>query len=194
MASPDQSFSKNNIVLGKKLISIEMANTAKLYLRAMEKNSKSSLARFSLKTDVYPIHSDPFMDTLLQYLRPKIELLAGVNFNVQNSRTHRDPLIEIVQKNQQQGYGEIGCILCLGHRDLNENHNHELIINNKILKLNPGDGIIYPGMETKIYSKLILTAKNSWHAQFQLTYESLNDTESAINIVKEKSSCYEVRK
>ena len=147
MSKTAEEFSKNKYIKVESLIPIELAKTCTLYAKAMEEHKFKDGDFLAPKS--HSVKDDFLMESLLEMLRPKIEEVTGLSLSPTYSyyRVYKagEKLIEHTDRNSC----EISVTLCLGYDYKGKNFKWRISMRDTKVALEPGDGVIYRGIEVQ---------------------------------------------
>jgi hypothetical protein len=168
MISNPEHFKKNKYLRIDNIIPLDLAKTCTLYAKAMEATNYKG-GDF-LAPNSHSVKDDFLMESLLILLTPKIEAATGLSLSPTYSyyRVYKagEKLIEHVDRQAC----EVSVSLCLGYDYQGKNFKWRIAMDKTKVALEPGDAVIYRGIEVPHSRSTLQIAKEGWHAQVFLHY------------------------
>ncbi len=114
---------------------------------------------------VHSKYADPAMESMLIHLLPILEKNTGLNLIPTYSfyRIYRNN--SYLQKHKNKNACEISCSVSFNKNYSDEEYKWPFYIDGQELVLNPGDLVVYRGMEKEHWRNQLITQKDVWHIQ-----------------------------
>jgi hypothetical protein len=168
-------FKKNNYVIVRNALSKELTDFLTQYAFLDEKNS------FADDTQVPGSHakySDQAMESLLLLLQTVAEENTGLNLYPTYSyyRLYRPGAV--LKKHRDRPSCEISMTVCLGSHYVESAYSWPIYIDGVECILNPGDILLYRGMDVDHWRNIFNASEGSWQVQVFLHYVDANGPQS----------------
>ena len=184
MSNTVDFFEKNRYVLIKEMIPKDIAKIASQYAhfdRVREFQPESEGAQIPGSHSVY---GDPLMETLLKFSKPHMENWTGLELWPTYSYYRLYKPGDMLRRHKDRPSCEVSITCCLGYdyqdkKDYNWGmyvgpSNGERGTKGKLIKMKPGDGVIYRGCEIEHWRDAFEVPENAWQVQVFLHYVNKN--------------------
>ena len=163
-----QTFNQQRYLRIDQLISVDLALTCAIYAKAMEKHQYTGGDQQAPNSN--SVYGDFLMESLLGMSLPKVEEITGLALSPTYSYYRVYKAGEELKEHCDRPACEVSLSLCLGYDYLGKNFRWRFAIGDKKIALEPGDAVIYRGMELPHSRPKLQTPEGSWHAQTFLHY------------------------
>ena len=162
-AQSSATFEKERYLTVRNLVSSDLASLAAQYSLVNEKYKTSKTD--SQVPNNHSVYSDFLMESMLLTLQPKLERLTGLSLYPTYSyyRVYRPGAI--LKEHVDRESCEISCSLCLGYDYLGKDYCWRIKMGNAKVGLEPGDAVIYRGMELPHSRAAFQGKQGAWHSQ-----------------------------
>ena len=192
-------FKNNGYVLIKNVLSKEICKLATQYALFEQGNDIHGEHLDDLYGQVpgtHSVYSDPFMESLLLFLKPVAEKYSELSLIPTYSYYRIYKPGDILHPHKDRPSCEISMTLTLDYcySDVEDDYKWPLIMNNKSIVIDSGDAVLYRGCDHEHERKKLDVGENSFHVQVFLHYVDANgpyaeehkfDGRSCIGIKKE---------
>lgn len=119
-------------------------------------------------------YSDPAMETMLILLHPLMENATGLKLYPTYSfyRVYRNG--DILEPHKDRESCEISTTVCFNYSYDDSKYNWPIIMNGNSINMNPGDIVVYRGIELEHSRDQFLPPGDDWHVQAFLHYVDVN--------------------
>lgn len=165
-------FNENNYCVVENAISKELASLSTVYCLFDEKNNYSpGDNQVSVGHSQY---ADSLMESMLIHLLPIIEENTGLSLSPTYSyyRVYRNGSTLLPHKDRESC--EISATLCLGYNYDDSNGGWPIFIEDNGFVMQPGDMIIYKGIELNHYREKFVASEDIFHVQSFFHYVDNN--------------------
>lgn len=172
------NFQNDGCQVIKKLFSDEVCSFFTAYALISELQNPEKIVFDGQVNNAYALYADPFAESLLINCHKKISKYLNMELIPTYSyyRVYR-PGSELPPHTDRPAC-EISVSVCLGYDYLDEDINYPLYAKNNEFILNPGDALIYRGIDITHYRKIFKASKYSYHVQAFLHYVDANGPHS----------------
>lgn len=179
MASKAEFFAKNKYVVHEKAISAEIAKLGAQYtiFDAMQNyGDEGGLINNAQVPNTHSKYADPFMESLTLALLPIVEEDTGLSLYPTYSYYRLYKPGDDLLPHTDRPACEISLTINLGyeyHTNIKD-YSWDIWVEGKAFKTEPGDMIIYRGLEMNHWREPFAAGRNSWQAQAFLHYVDVN--------------------
>ncbi len=174
MATNAEKFAQDRYVIHKNAISKDIARLGAQYaiFDALQSNQDGDIQ----VPNAHSKYGDPFMESLLLQLLPIVEEDTGLSLHPTYSyyRLYRPG--DELEKHVDRPACEISLTINLGYHynAKNKDYRWNIWVDNKEIITEPGDMVIYRGLELEHWREPFAVSRNSWQAQAFLHYVDVN--------------------
>ena len=141
------AFDENRYIVIKDLVSQDFAELAAQYALANEQYNPTPHVRDKQVPNSYAAYADFLMESMLLTLQPKLEKITGLKLLPTYSYYRVYKPGATLEEHTDREQCEISCTLCLGYDYLGKDYKWRIKMGGNNVALEPGDAVIYRGME-----------------------------------------------
>jgi hypothetical protein len=174
VATNSEKFAQDKYVIHKNAISKDMARLGAQYaiFDAFQFNQSGDIQ----VPNAHSKYGDPFMESLMLQLLPTVEEDTGLSLYPTYSYYRLYGPGDELAKHVDRPACEVSLTINLGYYYNTEDKDYRwnIWVDNKEIITEPGDMVIYRGLELEHWREPFAVSKNSWQAQAFLHYVDIN--------------------